>query len=458
MAVTRNKTGEGEIPRRVSGLRRIYRFLSSVRFTMLVLPLIAAACIAGTFVQQQASPQEYLARYSESTYGSLRILGLTDVFHAPWFLLLIGLFVLNLVLCTTGRLSLFVKSLGKTRIPREEALALMSPGFFAPGVRIDDVARLFKGYRESGGDDGDNGEPTLAAPAGTAPVPAGPGRGLALEKGRLSKYGVYVIHASILVILIGSVIGLMFGYHGSITLNKGEVKDAIVKKGSAGRPVPLGFAIGCDNFELIKYPSGEPKDYRSTVRILDGGKPVREAVVRVNHPLTYRGTNIYQASYGVDRALLFDIGGKEVRLSQGDVYETGTLALMVMRFEESVHDFGPGVQIAYLDGNEPKAFWFLRDVPGMRQKEIMGVNVRLKEIREEYYTGLEISRDPGVWVVWTGFAMILFGLYINFFVHHRRVYLRQTAEGVRVAGVSSRNKEAFDREFDRWRERTNGLK
>ena len=54
--------------------------------------------------------------------------------------------------------------------------------------------------------------------------------------------------------------------------------------------------------------------------------------------------------------------------------------------------------------------------------------------------------------------MILFGLYINFFMYHRRVYLRQTAQGVRVAGTSLRNKEAFSNEFEKWRERTNGRK
>lgn len=130
---------------------------------------------------------------------------------------------------------------------------------------------------------------------------------------------------------------------------------------------------------------------------------------------------------------------------------------MAVRFERSVHNFGPGVQIAYLEGKEPKTSWFLKDVPRLKEKEIMGVHVALKDISEEYYTGLEISRDPGVWVVWTGFAMILFGLYVNFFMYYRRIYLIETPAGVRVAGVSPRNREAFKQEFEKWRERANGL-
>ena len=342
MTATRNKSVEGEAPPLTSASDHIYKFLSSVRFTILVLSLIALACAVGTFIKQQASPQEYLAVYSESTYTSLRFLGLTDVFHAPWFLLLTGLFVLNLVFCTAGRLRRFLKNRRDVRIPAEKVLASMSPGFFIPGAGIDDVARLFKGYRKVGRDDD----------------------GQALEKGSLSRYGVYVIHTSIVVILIGSVIGLVFGYRGFITLNRGEIKDTIVRRGSTMGPVPLGFAIQCDKFELDKYPSGEPKDYRSTIRILDGGKPVREAVVRVNHPLTYKGTSIYQASYGSDPSLLFDVGGKEVRLSQGAVYKTGSLTIMVVRFEQQVHNFGPGVQIAYLEGQSRRLHGFSGTYPG----------------------------------------------------------------------------------------------
>jgi cytochrome c biogenesis protein len=437
MTVTRNKAAvEGETPPRTSSADHIYRFLSSLRFTMLVLSFIALACIAGTLIKQQAPPQEYLARYSEATYTTLRFLGLTDVFHSPWFLLLTGLFVLNLVFCTAGRLSHFLKNRKEVRIPTEKALVSMSPGFMVPGARMAEVAGLFKGYRKAAGGDTE----------------------MALEKGNVSRYGVYIIHTSIVVILIGSVIGLMFGYRGFITLNKGESRDSVNPRGPAQGPTPLGFMIKCDDFKVSFYPTGEPKDYVSSVRILDGGKPVKQGEVRVNHPLTYKGTSIYQASYGSDPSFLFNIAGQDVKLSQGGVYKKEGLTVMVVRFEKSVHNFGPGVQIAYLDGNESKTSWFLKDVARLREKEINGVRLQLKDIAEEYYTGLEISRDPGVWVVWTGFAMILFGLYVTFFMYYRKVYLLQTTKGVLVAGISARNKEAFRQEFEKWRERADGLK
>ena len=208
---------------------------------------------------------------------------------------------------------------------------------------------------------------------------------------------------------------------------------------------------------MTLYPGGEPKEYLSRIEIIDNGRTVAKADVRVNHPVSYKGTNIYQASYGQDPIFVFDIAGQEVRLNQGGVYKQGDFAMMAMRFERSVHDFGPGVQVAYIEGGETRTAWFMRDVPRLAAKTLAGAEVRLKGIDSEYYSGLEVARDPGVWVVWTGFALILIGLYINFFMHFRRIYLLQTAEGVLVAGTSPRNREAFKEEFEKWRKKAHGL-
>ncbi len=431
MSAIRSNAEEGATPPSLSFADQIHKFLSSVRFAIFLLSFIAVSSVLGTLIKQQAQPEEYLSRFSESTYAILRFLGLTDVFHAPWFLLVIGFFVLNLIFCTVERFTRFIKSAGDVRLPSEKTLSAMSLNFHVKGRSIEEMEPLFRGYRQAAGDE----------------------RGRVLEKGSISRYGVYMIHLSIIVILIGSLIGLIFGYRGSLILNEGETKDTVVKRGGPGTPVPLGFAVKCDDFDVSFYPGGMPKDYVSRLQIIDGGKSVLQSDVRVNHPLTYKGTTLYQASYGSNPVLRFNIGGEEVKLAQGSAYNRDKLSLMVVRYEREVHNFGAGVQLAYLDGGEPKTVWFLKEVPKMREREIEGVHIKLEDIGEQFYTGLEVARDPGVWVVWTGFALILFGLYINFFMYYRRIYLLRTAEGVLVAGTSPRNKEAFREEFEKWREK-----
>jgi cytochrome c biogenesis protein len=435
MSAIRNSPREGKTPPSVSFLDSTYKFLSSLRFAILVLSFIAVSCIAGTLVKQQAAPQEYLSHFSETGYALLRFFGLSDVFHAPWFLFLIGLLVLNLVFCSVERLGRLLRAGQKQGIPDQKALEAMSFHFFSKGRTAEEAALAFRGYRQTRKTD----------------------RGQVLEKGRFSRYGVYLIHGSIIVILIGSVVGLLFGYKGSMTLNKGEEKSTITKRGS-GLTMPLGFAVRCDDFKVSFYPTGEPKDYVSHLQIIRDGKSIRQAEVRVNHPLAYQGTRIYQASYGSDPSFVLKVNGEEVSLPQGGVFKKDDIAFMVVRFEQSVHNFGPGVQLAFMEGNQPQTVWLLKDMPKMRERQIRGASIGLVDIKNDFYTGLEVSHDPGVWIVWTGFLMILFGLYVNFFMYHRKVYLLLTNDGVIVAGTSFRNKEGFKMEFEKRRKRLDGPK
>ena len=196
-----------------------------------------------------------------------------------------------------------------------------------------------------------------------------------------------------MIILLGSLIGL-FGYRGSVTLGKGETKDSAMKRGSEGT-IPLGFAIKLDDFKISFYPSGEPKEYVSRIEIIDKGKTVDERQrCGSTIPSPTRGRASIRRATAPIPSFVFDIGGEEVRLSQGSAYKKGPLELMAVRFERSIHNFGPGVQLAYLEGGETKTSWFVKDVPRLREKEIMGVPVRLDGIGDEFYTGLEVVARP----------------------------------------------------------------
>ena len=218
---SRSNGAEGETPPPSSGFNAIYTFLCSVRLAILTLSVIAVACVIGTLLPQQAPAQEYLSRYSESTYAILRMFGLTNVFHSPWFVFLTGLLVVNLFLCSLERFGRFLKNAGESRFPNEKALKTWPNSFFLKGRRVEEMAGLFEGYRHVAYDD----------------------RGKILDRGAISRYGVYMIHGSIIVILIGSLVGLMFGYRGSLMLSKGETKDEIVSRGAKEVPIPLGFGI-----------------------------------------------------------------------------------------------------------------------------------------------------------------------------------------------------------------------
>ncbi len=423
MSVTRSKAGV------------LYRFVASVRFALILLALIAVGSLTGTIIRQGADPAEYLERYPRFLAGIITSFGLDDVYHAPWFYALIVLFGINLTLCTVDRFRRLAKADRNPSLPNEEALASMEASFVAPGKSLSDVrTALGSRYRVKLENDA----------------------GALLERGALSRYGVYIIHGSIILILLGSLIGLLTGYRGSMTLWEGEAKDEITVRGREQKQIPLGFALRCDAFKIAFYPSGEPQDFMSKIAVLDGGRVVTEQEVRVNRPLQYRGFSIYQATYGSAPTFRFSVGGEKVALKENELYQKGELSLMPVRYRENIHELGPGVLLAYVENGEPKGQWFLKNVERLRENRIGGAAVRLDDIQLNFYTGLEVARDPGVWVVWTGFALILLGLYATFFIQFRRVYVRAKGDGVIVAGLAPKNRPGFREEMEKLKGRLHG--
>jgi cytochrome c biogenesis protein len=433
MSVIRNRPeGSREAPGQ-GPWARAYNFFSSVKITIFLLSLIAAGSIIGTVIKQRAPAEEYLSLFSESTFKFIKFFSLNDTYHSPWFTCLIVLFIVNLVLCTAGRISRFIRSGARTAgLPDERAMAEMEAHFYGPGKTTDDVKKVlgasYRRYGESA-------------------------EGAVYEKGLLSRYGVFIIHASVLLIILGGFLGATFGYKGYMVLMKGETSDRVAIRGERPEERSLGFSLKCDNFTVAFYPGGEPKDYVSAIKVIDNGKGVAQKDVRVNDPLYYKGVHVYQASYGRTPSFLFHIGDESVILRERETFRKGGLQLMVVRFEKMVHNFGPGVLIAYMDNGQPRTSWFLKNVENLKKKQLEGVDVTLQDIREEYYTGLEISKDPGVWVVWAGFALMLFGLYVNFFMYYRKIYVRSAQGGVIVAGLAPRRKEPFREDFARLKER-----
>jgi cytochrome c biogenesis protein len=427
MTAIENKRGVMDSRKKGGAIRVLYELLVSTRFSMFLLALIAAGSVLGTLIKQGATEDEYLRFYTETTYRIIKFFSLDNAYHSPWFYLLIVLFAINISLCTIRKVFRLTKEKHEPEMPGVERLQEMQCSMRIDEEKKEDtISKLKKRYKiVSEGD-----------------------RGLIMQKGAISRLGVVIIHGSIITVLVGSLIGLVFGFRGFVVLGVGEEKDSIITRSRTTQERMLGFTIKCKDFKVSHYPGGQPKDYVSTIEIKEEGVVVLEKNIRVNDPLYYKGTRFYQSSYGKTNAFMFRVGNENVLLREGEEFRKGKLVFMVAKFAEEVHNFGPGVQIAYLDGNELKTAWFLTQVDRLRSQTIQGANIRLEEIRGEPYTGLEVSGDPGVFVVWTGFALMLLGLYVNFFTYYRRLYAISTAEGIIIAGYALKNKEAFGKEIE----------
>jgi cytochrome c biogenesis protein len=69
---------------------------------------------------------------------------------------------------------------------------------------------------------------------------------------------------------------------------------------------------------------------------------------------------------------------------------------------------------------------------------------------EKEYTGLQVTEDPGVWVVWIGCGLMIFGLIVSFFFSHQKVWVRIPKDPGReivLAGSTNKNRMGFEKSF-----------
>jgi cytochrome c biogenesis protein len=416
------------------------------------LIVLAVASVFGTLIPQNGTPEEYLQIYQVSTYRILAILGFLNMYHAGWFVFLLALLSLNLIVCSLKRWPSVRRVFSKPEIPTAEGQWKAT----APGGKFRlslPAAGLLPKVQEG-----------LLRAFGRPQALQGEGAWYLLaEKGKLSRLGFYCIHFSILVILLGGMIGSFFGLRGYVNIVEGETVDRVFLRN--GQQVqPLGFRVKLDQFNVSFYDTGAPRDFKSTVTILEGDRKVLTQAIRVNHPLTYNGISFYQSSYGVDSVekvaleVVERASGRGFTLSAQPgvrVKIPGTPdALLLNRFIPDLQGMGPAFQGVLLEGEQPvENLVILQSNPDFIHQRPGRFEFRIREIQPKYYSGLQVNRDPGVWVVWAGCFLMMAGFYMTFFMSHRRIWVRMTERKgetlVEMMGTSHRNRADFEKELDR---------
>jgi cytochrome c biogenesis protein len=129
-------------------------------------------------------------------------------------------------------------------------------------------------------------------------------------------------------------------------------------------------------------------------------------------------------------------------------------ALLLNRFLPDLQGMGPAFQATlYEDGRPAEHLVILQGSSDFAPQRPGRFQFRIREIQPKYYSGLQVTRDPGVWVVWLGCFLMMAGFYLAFFMSHRRVWVRLTDKKgetlAEVAGSSHRNRFEFEKELER---------
>ncbi len=482
---------------------KIWKFLSSVKLAVVLLIILAIVSVIGTVIQQNESPERYLREYSQTTVNLLETLGFFDMYHTWWFVLLLFLLTANLTVCTLDRFPPTWKIInaplkpieddGLKALPFKREVTLKGPAASAE----ERAAKILSGHRY---------KVTQMRTAGSVQ--------LVTQKGAYTRLGYIITHISILLVFVGALIGAFFGFKAFLNLPEGQSSmyvylrnepmwdrimdrlgispSPVVMNPEAGVPaMPLGYYVRCDNFDVDYYinsagmPTGMPSEYHSTLSVFDlDRQKILDKRIRVNDPLTFHGITFYQSSYGTmpqaqgkiilnirpkdnpqasGENIILDPGqaqfvpsiGRTIRALGFSPYgirnpETGQVQFFRTENNEFIN---PTVELEVLNGSKPvyKTYVMKTDsgTPYMPENYV----INFVEYWGARYTGLQVTKDPGVWIVYTGFILLCVGPLIAFFGSHKKLWVRIQERGgqalITVAGSSNRNRLGFEREFNR---------
>ena len=420
-------------------LKRLMALLSDLRFAIALLLLIAIASGIGTAIPQQEAPAFYQERYDAAPWlgllngnGLLR-LQLDHVYSSSWFLGLMGALALALLLCSLRRqwpaLQAALRWIDYSQ-PRQ-----LSKLSIAETVSCSDPAasldQLAADLRQQGWQ--------LNCQTGR----------LAARRGIVGRIGPLLVHAGLVVLMLGAAWGSLAGQRSEQFLAPGRSLELLDRSGHNQLTLEL------ERFSVQRDPAGRPEQFSSLLNLRNGtdnALALQGAQISVNHPLRFRGITMYQADWA--------LAAIEIQLGRSPV-----LQLPLQSFPQLGEQVWGLVLPTRPDGSEPVLLSLSSESGpvevfgadgrslglisvGGEPLKVAGLPIRVASVLPA--SGILLKRDPGVPLVYAGFGLALLGGGLSL-VATRQLWAIAEGSGaggrLHVAGLCNRNLTAFASEL-----------
>lgn len=420
--------------------RELIPLLADLRLAILLLLVIALFSVTGTVIEQGQPLSFYQANYPEhpALFGFLSwqvilTLGLDHVYRTWWFLALLILFGSSLTACTFKRqlpaLRWFSRTWNFYTQPRQfQKFALSAE---VEQASMSDLIPLLEQRRYRIFQQGN---------------------ALYAHKGLMGRIGPIVVHVGILVILAGAIFGAMTGFFAQEMVPSGQtfqVRNIVDAGPWAAAQIPKDWSVKVNRFWIDYTPDGTIDQFYSDLSVLDRNHTeVDRQTIYVNKPLRYKGVTFYQADWGI-AGIRFRLNNSPVLELPMGLLNTGGAGRLWGTWLPTKPDLSEGLSVIAKD---LQGTLLLYDMQGRlvstvrsgMSTDINGVTLSIVDVIGS--TGLQIKADPGIPIVYTGFALLMVGVMMSY-ISHSQIWALQTQDGFYIGGKTNRAQVAFEREM-----------
>ena len=419
---------------------QVVALLANLKVAIALLLAIAVFSILGTVIEQGQTIDFYRENYPEHpalfgflSYKVILAIGLEHVYGSWWFLSLLILFGTSLTACTFNRqLPILKASKRWFYYTKPQSFVKLPLATEIIGGNLNDLAQSLqsKNYKVYQADDR-----------------------LYARKGLIGRIGPIVVHASMLLVLVGSIWGSLTGFIAQEMVPSGEtfqVKNITEAGAWSANQVPKDWSVRVNRFWIDYTPKGSIDQFYSDLSVLDkDGKEVDRETIHVNKPLKYKGVSFYQANWDIhairftfNNSPILQLPVSKLESQNGGRQVWGTWIPTKPDLSAGITLITPDLQGTFLIYDEKGNL--LTTVRTNQSAEVNGVTFTLKEAIGS--TGLQIKADPGIPIVYAGFGLLMLGVIMSY-VSHSQVWALQVGDRLYIGGKTNRAQVSFESEL-----------
>jgi cytochrome c biogenesis protein len=414
--------------------QKIFRLVADLRFSIFILLLISFFSITGTVIEQDQSIETYKLNYPLTnpvfgflTWDLILKFGLDHVYQTWWFFTLIFLFGLSLISCT------FLQQLPSLKIARRCQFFRTTGQFYR--LKISTILNSFSFNK------------ILSRIKEKQYSVFQQKNIIYCYKGLIGRIAPILVHFSMILVLLGTIIGSLFGFKAQEIVPKTENFHIQNILNNGQFTVIPNTSARINDFWITYTKNRTVSQFYSDISVLSNqGNEIKRKTIAVNYPLIYKGVYYYQTDWNLIGLRFQNLANEVIEYPLVNILNNQNKIWLTWIANNNSLNEGIIAIIDNLEGycsiyNETGKF--LGNIE-LNESNKVDQPIILSEIISS--TGLQIKTDPGIPVIYIGFFFLMLSTLISY-ITYSQIWIVQKNQKLFIGGTTNRALFDFELEF-----------
>nr|YP_010197086.1 Cytochrome c biogenesis protein [Crassiphycus crassissimus]UAD84890.1 Cytochrome c biogenesis protein [Crassiphycus crassissimus] len=416
-------------------LWHIFKKLSTLSLSISLLLIIATISIVGTVIEQNQNISYYQINYPINNqllhyiinWKTIISLGIDHIYSNPCFILILILFFCSLLTCTFSNQLPSLRNARKWKF-LQQTRHINNKAYFAKLDKISMCNMIYSLHH--------NNYYIFHKK-----------NSLYGYKGLAGRIAPIFVHFSIILTLMGSLISLLGGFTAQEMIPEGEIFHIknITQSGFNSK-IPDNLTGRIKDFDIKYNKDKSIQQFLSNVIIYNNqGKNIKQKYIFVNSPLIFKGITFYQTDWKIS-SIRLKIGNSKIIQQPIVKHKINNQILWSCEIPINTKTHiililtGLKDQISLYDTSNN-----LLISTNLDEKIVIN-NTTLQIFEIMTNTGLQVKTDPGIFITYTGFFVLMISIAISY-VSYSQIWATGVMQNIEIAGFTNRATLIFEEDL-----------